>query len=70
MRTEWYPYCTKPVREGVYETNTSGRRGYSYWTGKQWSNQTPNAAYAEYHKAWLSGADQKKNWRGLAEPPK
>jgi hypothetical protein len=28
--TEWYPYSTKPVREGVYETNMSGRLGYSY----------------------------------------
>ena len=68
--TEWYPVDTKPVREGVYETHMSGRLGYSYWTGKQWSNQSVLAACAERHKAWTSGAIQKKNWRGLAEPPK
>jgi hypothetical protein len=67
--TEWYPYSTKPVREGVYETNMSGRLGYSYWTGTRWSNQSLHAVYAERSKAWLSGASQKKNWRGLAEPP-
>ncbi len=67
--TEWYPASIKPVREGVYETNMSGRQGYSYWTGRQWSNQSKHAVYAERHKTWLSGASQKKNWRGLAEPP-
>jgi hypothetical protein len=67
--TEWYPYRIKPVREGVYETNMSGRLGYSYWTGTQWSYQLLHAVYAERSKWWLRGASQKKNWRGLAEPP-
>ena len=68
--TEWYPAHIKPVREGVYETSMSGRRGYSYWTGRQWSNQSKHAVYTERSKAWIGGANQKKNWRGLAEPPK
>ena len=68
--TPWYPENVKPVREGVYETNMSGRFGYSYWTGRQWSNQSKLAVNAARSKTWTSGASQKKNWRGLAEPPK
>lgn len=67
--TEWYPAHIKPVRKGVYETDMSGRLGYSYWTGKQWSNQSLNAAYAERYKTWTQLASQEKKWRGLAEPP-
>jgi hypothetical protein len=67
--TEWYPAHIKPVRKGVYETSRSGRLGYSYWTGRQWTNQSRYAAYADRHKTWITGANQKKNWRGLAEPP-
>jgi hypothetical protein len=74
--TEWYHPNIKPIREGVYETIFRTFRscwGYSYWSGKSWSNQRdcPMAAYDERNSVdWVDiGAVQAKAWRGLVSEP-
>lgn len=69
--TPWFPGHIKPVRPGVYQTRYRGSTdGYSYWTGKRWSNQCLDIEFCHSHgDDWTYGAVQRKEWRGLAEDP-
>ena len=66
--TPWFPANQKPVLRGVYETKFDGRSGYSRWMGSRWANQYPDAVAAQ--GVCVSGAVQRKRWRGLAADPK
>lgn len=68
--TEWFPaYGDKPVRRGWYMTAMRSPYGiggvdvigFSYWSGKQWSNMrgVPEG------KPTYNGAEQYKKWRGI-----
>lgn len=65
--TDEFPPEIKPFYRGVYRTRMGEWPGYSRWTGTRWSNQCDSAAYAK--TASVSGAEQRKFWRGLAEKP-
>lgn len=65
--TPWFPETVKPARKGVYETEIAGRsplRGYSLWTGKNWSDTCACVETAAANKThgWPS-----KKWRGLTK---
>ena len=75
-KTDWFPPNIKPVHIGVYETQfklpaekwakEEENKGYSYWNGKEWSNQRLNPEKARrYNDSY--GAIQKKKWRGFTE---
>jgi len=69
--TRWFAARVKPNLRGWYETEFMGFavvfRGYSYWDGSRWSNSC-DAPRVSGEK-WFSGANQSKQWRGLAEKP-
>jgi len=66
--TPWYPPHIKPVRVGVYETDTRIGR-YQHWNGQFWGPYDPDARTAWLWKHARSGR-QSPRWRGLAHPPK
>lgn len=64
--TEWFPGFVKPVRPGWYRTKfvvgtLKSGEGYSYWSGKQWSNQRADHGGVRTY----DGASQYKIWRGI-----
>jgi hypothetical protein len=63
--TEWFPGFIKPVRMGWYETAAQTPlgiiRGYSFWSGKQWSNTRSALGGVKTY----DGAEQYKKWRGI-----
>ena len=65
--TPWYPPHIKPVRVGVYETNTRIGR-YQHWNGKFWGLFDPDAELAADSHDCRSFY-QSPSWRGLAYPP-
>lgn len=66
--TPWYPPHIKPVRVGVYETDTRIGR-YQHWNGQFWGPYDPDVELAAYSHDMRSGY-QSPRWRGLAHPPK
>lgn len=66
--TPWFPGDVKPVRAGVYETDSEqigGTRTFQRWTGKQWGLCTSDASFAPP----FMSAYQNPKWRGLAKKP-
>ena len=64
-RTPWFLRTTKPVRNGVYETQTSfGELRYSLWRNGLWGYFEDSISAASKrgvdHTAW-----QAKVWRGV-----
>jgi len=66
--TPWYPPHIKPVRVGVYETDTRNGR-YQHWNGQFWSPYDTDPAVTLLYQNFRS-AYQAPSWRGLADPPK
>lgn len=64
--TEWYPKHIKPVRRGVYQVCTRYEIGFAFWSGKRWGMLFFNQALT-YTNTSITGADQNKTWRGLAQ---
>jgi hypothetical protein len=62
----WFPPEIKPVHVGVYQVWNS--RIYAYWNGKKWCWAMRSVNEAKSFRI-TDGADQYKEWRGLAEKP-
>lgn len=68
--TEWFSADVKPFRVGIYQvSNKYGELGYSYFNGNLWAWKeiSPKSAYRYRNR--LEGANQSKEWRGLAKKP-
>lgn len=63
--TDWFPGDVKPVRVGVYQTNS---HRFQYWNGQWWGFFMPNPEAALKFRSSKS-ASQARRWRGLASPP-
>lgn len=72
--TPWYPADVKPVRKGVYDTQSQGGDGYAYWDGRHWFPFKSTASTALKRGTELSDLGiaeyQGKQWRGVAYDPK
>lgn len=75
--TPWFKARVKPARPGVYEIRfpddvfSNDSPAYALWDGERWGWASATAKFAAANGAGcMSGATQKKEWRGLAEEPK
>ena len=63
--TPWFSAKTKPIHVGVYETDLTGYRGYSFWNGKYWSDTSYKLDMELIIKK--RRGMQGKKWRGFTE---
>lgn len=69
-KTPWFPPSIKPVRKGVYETNSEngGSPGFNWWDGQSWLTTADTTQKAAAR--WDISCCQQIKWRGLTSPAK
>ena len=69
--TPWFPGHIKPVRPGVYQTDSDGYPEplFQHWNGRFWGCAYTSVDNAAVNNSWRS-MFQNDAWRGLAEEPK
>lgn len=64
--TPWYPPHIKPVRVGVYETDSESE-AYQHWNGEWWGYCAHNKELAFFVRDAKS-SHRFPRWRGLKSP--